>query len=142
MKDDLLKQYSIFEVKRALSEVEREYGREQVEHIVGRDRAEEIDREFEKEIALRVEPYWKNILAYERGGFFTQAFLRLKYSLRSKSGECGVPQSVLEAIVDDMMPDIRAFFESEEGMREFEEWKKTRELKQAEKETKSTQKKQ
>ncbi|MCR5611236.1 MAG: hypothetical protein K6F68_05320 [Clostridiales bacterium] len=62
--------------------------------------------------------------------------------MRSKSGECGVPQSVLEAIVDDMMPDIRAFFESEEGMREFEEWKKTRELKQAEKETKSTQKKQ
>ena len=29
-----------------------------------------------------------------------------------------------------MMPDIRAFFESEEGQREFEEWKKEREKKQ------------
>ena len=31
-----------------------------------------------------------------------------------------------------MLPDIRAFFESEEGKREFEEWKKQREKKPAE----------
>jgi hypothetical protein len=31
-----------------------------------------------------------------------------------------------------MLPDIRAFFESEEGKREFEEWKEQREKKQAE----------
>jgi len=43
-----------------------------------------------------------------------------------------VPKYVLQAIVDDMMPDIRAFFESEEGKREFEEWKSQREKKPAE----------
>jgi len=43
-----------------------------------------------------------------------------------------VPKYVLQAIVDDMLPDIRAFFESEEGKREFEEWKKQREQKLAE----------
>ena len=40
-----------------------------------------------------------------------------------------MPKHVLQAIVDDMMPDIRAFFESEEGKREFEEWKAQREKK-------------
>ena len=34
-----------------------------------------------------------------------------------------------------MLPDIRAFFESEEGKREFEEWKTKREKKLAEKNT-------
>ena len=34
-----------------------------------------------------------------------------------------MPKYVLQAIVDDMLPDIRAFFESEEGKREFEEWR-------------------
>ena len=42
-----------------------------------------------------------------------------------------VPKYVLQAIVDDMLPDIRAFFESEEGKREYEEWKKQRENKPA-----------
>ena len=40
--------------------------------------------------------------------------------------ECDVPKRVLQAIVDDMMPDIRAFFESEEVKLEFEEWKSHR----------------
>ncbi len=42
------------------------------------------------------------------------------------AAECDVPKYVLQAIVDDMLPDIRAFFESEEGKREFEEWKAQR----------------
>ncbi len=46
-------------------------------------------------------------------------------SEQSKSGsETGIPKHVLEAIVDTMLPDIIAFFETEEGKREFEEWKK------------------
>ena len=42
------------------------------------------------------------------------------------AAECDVSKYVLQAIVDDMLPDIRAFFESEEGKREFEEWKAQR----------------
>ena len=53
--------------------------------------------------------------------------VELKYTFREKRAECDVPKSVLQAIVDDMLPDIRAFFESEEGKFEFEKWKVQRE---------------
>ncbi|MBP5206896.1 MAG: hypothetical protein J6330_00395 [Clostridia bacterium] len=52
----------------------------------------------------------------------------MRYVFREHRAECNVPKHVLQAIVDDMMPDIRAFFESEEGKREFEEWKAKREF--------------
>ena len=35
-----------------------------------------------------------------------------------------MPEHEIEAIVECLLPAIRAFFESEEGLREFEEWKK------------------
>ncbi len=92
----------------------------------------EIDREFKIAVAERLEPYWKDIQACEHGGFWARLRVDLKYTLREKRAECNVPKSVLQAIVDDMLPDIRAFFESEEGKREFEECKKLREKKPAE----------
>ena len=138
MKEQMLQKYSIFELKRYLAELERKDGREAVEKLVGKEKADEIDREFEMKIALRVEPYWKDIQAYERGNWFARKWVQIKYQLLDKHGDCNVPRSVLEAIVDTMMPDIRAFFESEEGQREFEEWKRERELKQAEKEKNSS----
>ena len=38
-----------------------------------------------------------------------------------------IPQHKIEAIARCIMPDILAFYESEEGQREFAEWKKRRE---------------
>ena len=38
-----------------------------------------------------------------------------------------IPQHKIEAIARCIMPDILAFYESEEGQREFAEWKKQRE---------------
>ena len=38
-----------------------------------------------------------------------------------------IPQQRIEAIARCIMPDILAFYESEEGQREFAEWKKQRE---------------
>ena len=35
----------------------------------------------------------------------------------------GIPRHVLESIVRCLLPDIQAFYESEEGQREFAEWK-------------------
>ena len=86
----------------------------------------EIDREFKIAVAERLEPYWKDIQVYEHGGFWTRFRIQIKYTFRDRSAECDVPKYVLQAIVDDMLPDIRAFFESEEGKREFEEWKAQR----------------
>ena len=39
----------------------------------------------------------------------------------------GIPQHKIEAIARCIMPDILSFYESEEGQREFAEWKKQRE---------------
>ena len=36
----------------------------------------------------------------------------------------GIPRHVLESIARCLLPDIQAFYESEQGQREFEEWKK------------------
>ena len=40
---------------------------------------------------------------------------------------CTIPREALESFVRVIMPDIIAFFESEEGQREYEEWLKTEE---------------
>ena len=127
MGKEILQKYTIFEVKRQLAEMEKQYGKERVTEMLGEGRASEIDQEFKKAVAERLEPYWKDIQAYEHGGFWARLRVQLKYTFRDRSAECDVAKYVLQAIVDDMMPDIRAFFESEKGKREFEEWKRKRE---------------
>ena len=131
MGKEILQKYTIFEVKRQLAEMEKQYGKERVVEMLGEGRAAEIDREFKKAVAERLEPYWKDIQAYEHGGFWARIRVQLKYTFRDRSAECDVPKYVLQAIVDDMLPDIRAFFESEEGKREFEEWKEQKKIKES-----------
>ena len=43
-----------------------------------------------------------------------------------------IPQFNIEAIARCIMPDILAFYESEEGQREFAEWKQRREAEKQE----------
>ena len=40
----------------------------------------------------------------------------------------GIPQYKIEAIARCLLPDIQAFYESEEGRREFAEWKARQEV--------------
>lgn len=126
MGKEILQKYTIFEVKRQLAEMEKQFGKERVAEMLGEGRVSEIDRVFKKAVAERLEPYWKDIQAYEHGGIWARLRVQIKYIFRERRAECDVPKYVLQAIVDDMLPDIRAFFESEEGKREFEEWKKSR----------------
>ncbi len=46
-----------------------------------------------------------------------------------------IPQYQIEAIARCIMPDILAFYESEEGQREFAEWKEQREMEKREAKT-------
>ncbi len=132
MGKEILQEYTVFEVKRQLADMEKKYGKERVAEMLGEGRAAEIDREFKKAVAERLEPYWKDIQAYEHGGFWARLRVQIKYTFRDRSAECDVPKYVLQAIVDDMLPGVCAFFESEEGKREFEEWKSQRGKKPAE----------
>lgn len=42
----------------------------------------------------------------------------------------GIPQHEIEYIAQCILPDIIVFYESEEGQREFQEWKAQREAEQ------------
>lgn len=44
--------------------------------------------------------------------------------------QSGLPRHGLEALARCLLPDILAFFESDEGRREFEEWKKRQDNKE------------
>ena len=50
--------------------------------------------------------------------------------LTDKRGELGIPKDKVEAIAEMILPDIIAFFQSEEGKKVFAEWKKEQEEKQ------------
>ena len=53
--------------------------------------------------------------------------------LADKRGELGIPKDKVEAIAEMILPDIIAFFQSEEGKKVFEKWKKEQEEKQKKK---------
>ena len=46
----------------------------------------------------------------------------------------GIPRHVLESFARCLLPDIQAFYASEEGRREFAEWKKKQQGQQEQKE--------
>ena len=47
--------------------------------------------------------------------------------LENKKDDFRIPKSALDSLARRLYPAIREYFESEEGQREFEEWKKQRE---------------
>ena len=48
---------------------------------------------------------------------------RIEDLLSSNQGECDIPDEVIKEIARCLVPDIIAFFETEEAKREFEAWK-------------------
>ena len=45
---------------------------------------------------------------------------------KKKEDNFNIPQEALERLARCILPEIQKFFESEEGRREFEEWKKNK----------------
>lgn len=56
---------------------------------------------------------------------------RIEELLKDKHGECDIPDDLIKEIARCLVPDIIAFFETEEAKREFEEWKIEQEKKNA-----------
>ena len=56
---------------------------------------------------------------------------RIEKLLKDKHGECRIPDDLIKEIARCLVPDIIAFFETEEARREFEEWKIEQEKKNA-----------
>ena len=58
---------------------------------------------------------------------------RIEELLNDNRGECDIPDDLIKEIARCLVPDIIAFFETEEAKREFEAWKLEQEQKLAEK---------
>ena len=58
---------------------------------------------------------------------------RIEDLLRDNSGECDIPDDLIKEIARCLVPDIIAFFKTEEAKREFEAWKLEQEQKLANK---------
>ena len=58
---------------------------------------------------------------------------RIEELLTDKHGECDIPDDLIKEIARCLVPDIIAFFETEEAKREFEAWKLEQEQKLANK---------
>lgn len=66
----------------------------------------------------------KNLFIYEKRNTFIQFLIYLKYKiLGNDMGECKVPDSIIDSFSRLFLPDIQAFFETEEGLKLYEEWK-------------------
>lgn len=90
--------------------------------------AESEDKILAKMVARKIQPKLEEM---QNASGIKKAFLILKYYLfRSKSGECTIPEEALRSFVRTIMPDMIAFFQSEEGRREYEEWLKEEEEKE------------
>jgi len=48
---------------------------------------------------------------------------------KKKQDDFQIPNEALERLARRLLPEIQKFFDSEEGKREFEEWKKNKERK-------------
>lgn len=63
---------------------------------------------------------------YLSAGWFKRLLLTIEFLIRDKRGEGHIPQipdKVRMEIARCLLPDIVAYFESEEGQKEFKEWK-------------------
>ena len=88
-----------------------------------------------KEILRRVIEILKskecgNINLEEIANRMSELRRRIIEILTDKRGELGIPKDKVEAIAEMILPDIVAFFQTEEGKKVFEEWKKEQEEKQ------------
>lgn len=117
MKEKVLQKYTEAEIKAYLADKDENY-------ICALTGNRFPYKDFSKEIAKRIEPLWKDIYDYENGNIFKRLKVYIKSLLLSKKATCNVPHDVIESLAATFLPDIRAFFESEEGKKEFEEWKK------------------
>ena len=90
---------------------------------------QDYHNDIEKEVALALASEWDEIKNYDKLSFFKKLLIRLRFTWKNTKAELVLSDEIVESIVDLMLPDIISFFESEEGKKEFEEWKE----KQAEK---------
>ena len=93
---------------------------EEVQH---KQREKEAERQRKEQKVLAT---WFLREEYLNAGWFKRFLLRLEFAFRDTRGESHLPQlppHIITEVARCLMPDIIAFYESEEGKKIFEEWK-------------------
>jgi uncharacterized protein involved in tolerance to divalent cations len=91
--------------------------------------AESEDKVIAKMVARQIQPKFEEM---QHANPFKKAFLIFKYVvLGNRNAKCTIPREALESFARTILPDIIAFFETEEGNRQYEEWLKEEEAKEA-----------
>lgn len=86
----------------------------------------EDQRALEKEIALQLEKE-NTMINKKKITWLGKIKEVLRKILADTHGECNIPDNVIRDLAKALLPNILAFFESEEGKREFDAWKRQRE---------------
>lgn len=96
-----------------------------------KEAAESEDKILAKTVARQIQPKLEGM---QYANPFKKAFLILKYLvLGNRNAKCTIPREALASYVRTILPDIYAFFESEEGNRQYEEWLKEEKAKENQK---------
>ena len=93
------------------------------EEVQRKQREEEAERQRKEQEILAT---WFLREEYINAGWFKRLLLRIEFVFRDTRGESHIPQipeHIRKEIARCLLPDIVAYFESEQGQREFEEWK-------------------
>ena len=90
--------------------------------------AKSEDKVLAKMVARQIQPKLEEM---QNANPFKKAFLIFKYLiLGNRTAKCTIPREALESFARIILPDIIAFFETEEGNRQYEEWLKEEEAKE------------
>lgn len=93
-----------------------------------KEAVESEDKILAKMVARQIQPKLKEM---QNANPFKKAFLIFKYlTLGNRTAKCTIPREALESFARTILPDIIAFFETEEGNRQYEEWLKEQETKE------------
>lgn len=93
-----------------------------------KEAVESEDKILAKMVARQIQPKLKEM---QNANPFKKAFLIFKYLiLGNRTAKCTIPREALESFARTILPDIIAFFETEEGNRQYEEWLKEEEAKE------------
>lgn len=79
--------------------------------------------ELAKAVASEMENGNEQMTGQKKSAWLQKIKDALRYIFSDKRGECTIPDDVIKRLAKALLPNILTFFESEEGKKEFEEWK-------------------
>ena len=94
------------------------------EKVQCKQREKEAERQRKEQEILAT---WFLREEYIKAGWFKRLLWRIEFVFRDTRGESHIPQipdHIRMEIARCLLPDIIAYYESEKGQKEFEEWKK------------------